>query len=62
MERNITYSMGGGNGKKDVYAKRTTYFQKHAKIDQLETNVSFAYPTDTDAKKTITDAKPTVQH
>lgn len=24
--------MGGGNGKKDFNAKRTTYYQKHTKI------------------------------
>lgn len=32
LERIITYSMGGGKGKKDFHAKQTTYFQKDAKI------------------------------
>lgn len=60
MESNITYSMGAETVKKKRNAKRTTYFQKHAKIRNKKSTVYFPKPTDTDAKQTITDAKPTV--
>lgn len=60
MESNITFSMGAETvKKKDVTQKEQLIFKNMLKYETKST-VYFPKPTDTDAKQTITDAKPTV--
>lgn len=60
MESNITYSMGAETvKKKDVTQNEQLIFKNMLKYETKST-VYFPKPTDTDAKQTITDAKPTV--
>lgn len=60
MESNITFSMGAETvKKKDVTQNEQLIFKNMLKYETKST-VYFPKPTDTDAKQTITDAKPTV--
>lgn len=62
MESNITYSMGAETVKKKNVTQNeqlTCIFKNMLKYETKST-VYFPKPTDTDAKQTITDAKPTV--